>query len=75
MSSIVLRTRSGQDGVLHLEVSVGRPDTEFEVEVVVRAKPGASPIDHLDFLQQTAGAWQGEFERPPQLPLEERAPL
>jgi hypothetical protein len=75
MSSIVLHSRSGQDGLLHLDVPVGRPDTEFEVEIVVRAMPVASSADHLDFLQQTAGAWQGEFERPQQLPLEERVPL
>jgi hypothetical protein len=36
MSSIVLHSRSGTDGKLHLEVPVDQPDTEFEVEVVVR---------------------------------------
>ena len=41
MSSIVLRSRSDPDGKLHLEVPVGQPDTEFEVEVVVRPKPVA----------------------------------
>jgi len=34
----VLHSRSGPDSKIHLEVSVDRPDTEFEVEVVVRAK-------------------------------------
>ena len=38
MSSIVLQSRSGPDSKLHLEVPVGQPDTEFEVEVVVRRK-------------------------------------
>ena len=36
MNSIVLRSRSGPDSKIHLEVPVDRPDTEFEVEVVVR---------------------------------------
>ena len=36
MTSIVLRSTSGPDGKLHLEVPAGRPDTEFDVEVVLR---------------------------------------
>src|SRR5438034_7588942 len=36
--SMVLHSRSGPDGKLHLEVPVGQPDTEFEVEVLVRPK-------------------------------------
>jgi hypothetical protein len=40
MTSIVLRTTSGPDGILHLEVPVGQPDTEFEVEVKALPKEG-----------------------------------
>ena len=36
MASIVMQSRSGPDSKLHLEVPVDQPDTEFEVEVVVR---------------------------------------
>lgn len=36
MTNIVIHSRSGPDGKLHLEVPVGRADTEFEVEVVAR---------------------------------------
>lgn len=39
MNSIVLHSTSGPDGKLHLEVPVGAPNTEFEVEMVVRPKP------------------------------------
>lgn len=42
MSTIVLHSRSGRDGVLHLEVPVGRPDADFEVEV--SARPRISPV-------------------------------
>ena len=38
MAAIVLRSKSGPDSKLHLEVDVGQPNTEFEVEVVVRPK-------------------------------------
>ena len=37
MSSIVLRAKSDPDGKLHFEVPVGQPDTEFEVELVMRS--------------------------------------
>lgn len=39
MTSIVMHSRSGPDSKLHLEVPVGQPDTEFEVEVTIRLKP------------------------------------
>jgi hypothetical protein len=38
MSAIVLQSKSGPDSKLHLEVPVGQPNTEFEVEVIVRPK-------------------------------------
>jgi hypothetical protein len=38
MTSIVLHSTSGPDGKLHLEVPVGQPGTEFEVEVTARPK-------------------------------------
>ena len=43
MNSIVLHSRSGPDSKLHLEVPVDRPDTDFEVEVVVRPKTPKTP--------------------------------
>jgi hypothetical protein len=36
MSSIVLHSKSGADSKLHLEVLVGQPNAEFEVELVIR---------------------------------------
>jgi hypothetical protein len=36
MSSIVIHSRSDSESKLHLELPVGRPDTEFEVEIVIR---------------------------------------
>lgn len=38
MTSLVIQSKTGPDGKLHLEVPVGQPDTECEVEVVVRPK-------------------------------------
>lgn len=36
MSSIVIHSRSGPDGKLHIEVPVDQPDTDFEVVVTLR---------------------------------------
>ena len=66
MTSLVLHSTSGPDGKLHLEVPVGSPNTEFEVEVVVRAKkPGGIvlPPGYFDLI----GSIDDEtFVRPPQ---------
>ncbi len=65
MGSIVIHSRSGPDGKLHLEVPVGRPDTEFEVELVVRPKGAARtfPPGYFDLL----GSVDDEtLVRPPQ---------
>ena len=43
-----------------------------EVHVIIESEPAASPQEYHDFLDRTAGAWQGEFERPPQGQPEER---
>jgi hypothetical protein len=52
MSNIVLQSRSGPDSKLHLEIPVSQPDSEFEVEVVVRAKPSARsfPSAYFDLI-------------------------
>ena len=44
MSAIVLHSTSGPDSKLRLEVSVGKPNTAFEVEVVVRPMPAARTL-------------------------------
>ncbi len=66
MTSIVLNTTSGPDVKLHLEVPVGSPNTEFKVEVVVRAKkPGGIvlPPGYFDLIGSIDDETLG---RPPQ---------
>jgi len=66
MTNIVLHSTSGPDGKLHLEVPVGKPGAEFEVEVVVRPKPAPGngwPPGYFDLF----GSIDDEtFVRPPQ---------
>jgi hypothetical protein len=77
MNSIVLQSTSGPDGKLHLEVSVGAPNTEFEVELVLRpkAKPTTTQAEYAAWVEALAGTWQGPFERPPQGEFEQRESL
>jgi hypothetical protein len=64
--TIVIYSRSGPDGKLHLEVPVGRADTDFEVEVVARPKTPEDkgwPPGYFDLF----GSIDDEtFMRPPQ---------
>ena len=66
MNRIILQSKTGPDGTLHLDVPLNQPDTEFEVEVVVRPKspPGRGwPPGYFDLF----GAIDDEtFVRPPQ---------
>jgi hypothetical protein len=76
MTRIVMKSKVGADGVLQLTVPVGQEEANREVQVTIETAPRATPKqEYLDFLQRTAGAWQGDFERPEQWRLEERDPL
>ena len=83
MTNMVLQSTSGPDGKLHLEVPVGMPNTDFEVEVVARPKPlgppaakkGMTPAEWRAWVASMAGTWEGVFERPPQGEYEAREPL
>ena len=77
MTRIVLKSKVGADGVLQLSVPVGPDEANHEVQVTIEplAAAASSRQDYLDFLKTTAGAWQGEFERPAQGDYEERDPL
>jgi hypothetical protein len=77
MTRIVVRSRIGSDGVLHLHLPVGQGEADKEVQVTVEPVP-ATPMSQSDWQEMilsTAGKWQGEFERPPQGEYEEREPL
>lgn len=68
MSRIVVHSQVGPDGVLHLTVPVGAASADREVEVTIDvAGPkdkSAAQEEWRQFVLSTAGAWQGELERP-----------
>ncbi|MEO2088388.1 MAG: hypothetical protein ABGY75_02690 [Gemmataceae bacterium] len=77
MTRVVTKSRVGADGVLHLELPLGTPEAGREVQVTVESvmSPTMTQAEWVAFLDRTAGAWQGEFERPPQGEYETREAL
>jgi hypothetical protein len=66
MSNLLMRSRSGPDGKLHLEVPVSAPNTEFDIELVVRPHESSAedwPAGYFDLF----GSISDEtLQRPPQ---------
>jgi len=83
MQSIKLRSRVGQDGILHLEIPVGIADKEIEVMVIYQPlEPSAQTKTPEElgwppgFFEQTAGCLQDDpLVRYPQGEYEQREPL
>ena len=77
MQRLIVKSRVGADGVLRVAVPMGQADANREVQLTIEPLAPAmkSQQDYLDFLKATAGAWQGDFERPDQGAYEERDPL
>ena len=76
MNRMVVKSKVGSDGVLHLDLPLGDEEAEREVLVTVESSPPAMTQEQWRaWVESMAGSWQGEFEPPPQLPLEERKPL
>ena len=77
MSSIVLESQTGPDGTLHLDVPLGPERANQPVRVVIEtAKRQLNQAEWTEWVRAIAGSvTDPTFERPPQLPLEERDPL
>jgi hypothetical protein len=77
MTRIILHSRTGPDGTLHLDVPLGSEQAGREVQVVIEPAPKRmAQAEWAAWVQSMAGSiTDPAFERPPQLPLEEREPL
>ena len=77
MNRMVVKSRIGTDGVLHVNIPVGTAEAGREVQITIEPDnpPAKTQQEYRDFLDATAGAWQGDFERPDQGQFEERNPL
>jgi hypothetical protein len=85
MRVIQMSAKAGPDGVLHLDIPVGAADGEFEVAVVVQAKPSVNGTrkptpEELGwppgYFEATYGSITDErFEAPPRQPPKPIRPL
>lgn len=77
MDRIVVTSRVGSDGTLHLALPVGAADAGREVQITIEpvGPPELSPDEWRRRVLETAGKWQGELERPEQGEYEQREPL
>lgn len=66
MDTVLIRSRSGADSKLRLEVTVGQPDTEFDVEVVARPSPSTDSDWPEGYFDLFSSITDETFERPPQ---------
>ena len=77
MNRMVLHSRIGDDGVLQLTVPIGKEQANRDVEVTIApvGKPAMTQEEWRQFVLSTAGAWQGDLERPEQGEYEQRDEL
>ena len=78
MNRMVLKSKVGRDGVLHLDLPLGLAEAEIDVQVTVEPVALKKPMDQKEWrawVESMAGSWQGNFERMPQGEFEERLSL
>lgn len=69
----IFHSRIGDDGVLKFDVPLGIPAAGQDVRVTVESVKKAQTISEWkQWVAATAGAWQGDFERPDQGTFETR---
>ena len=77
MNRIVVRSRVDSNGILQFSLPVGPASADQEVQITVDPV-GPLPLSVDEWrrrILETAGKWQGEFERPEQGEFEQREPL
>jgi hypothetical protein len=80
MTRVVIHSKIGPDGVLHLDVPMGTDEANREVRIIVEDitpdLAATAPEAWYDFIQRTAGSiTDPDFRRPEQGEFEEREPL
>lgn len=77
MTRMVVESRVDNEGVLKLAVPIGKGEANRTVRVTIESveTDRRSQTDREARLSALIGSWQGEFEEPEELPLEERDPL
>lgn len=64
MTRIILHSTTGPDGTLRLDIPLGTDLANHAVSIIIEPEVSVPEQGYLEFLDGTAGAWQGDFERP-----------
>lgn len=77
MNMITLEADVGEDGVLHMDVALGKAAANKRVQVTIGepASPEYTKEEWAKIVDEISGFWKGDFERPPMGEFEERDPL
>lgn len=77
MSNVIIESQTGPDGTLHLNVPLGADKANQPVRIIITPSNTAMTADEwAACVQELAGSVADPaFERPPQLPLEDREPF
>jgi hypothetical protein len=77
MNRVVVKSRVDSNGILRLNLPLGSAEAGREVQITVEpvGPPAPSADEWRRGILETAGKWQGEFERPEQGAYEQREPL
>jgi hypothetical protein len=78
MNRIVLNSKVGSDGTLHLSLPLGLAEADHEVRVTVEpliARDAYTPAEWAAWVDAMAGSWRGDFERPGEADYEKRDSL
>jgi hypothetical protein len=76
MQTLRMTSHVGADGLLRLEVPIGRSDTDVNVLLIIESESAKSGAWPDGFIDRTAGAWQDDpVVRESQSPYDVRAEL
>ena len=78
MSTVVINSQAGSNGVLHLTVPLGLENANQDVQVTVEPVSKQQTLtrqEWSDFIARTAGQWRGDFEKPSLQEFESRDSL
>jgi hypothetical protein len=74
MTPIVIEQRVGNDGVLRISLPLGTAEADRDMRVTVEPVARNRTMTQEQWrsgILATAGCWQGDFERPAQLTLQD----
>jgi hypothetical protein len=78
MDRIILKSKVSSDGTLRLSLPLGLAEADHEVRVTVEPialQTATSQLEWEAWVDDMAGSWQGEFERPIETDYESRDSL